>query len=209
MTARTARLTLAVGALVGLLAACGTAASSGSPAAAVTPSPATSAAAPTESAESSTEPSFALPSLNLPSSAKDLEALLPNEMCGSSAIKFSMSGNELGQDFDKEFTDTLAMLGKAASDVSFAAAGSTDGNCGAGIFRIKGADQNRLQQVFLDASKAEGGTYTESTVGGKNVFVVTTEGETTKQWIYVKGDAVMFVTADDEADAASLIQLMP
>jgi hypothetical protein len=39
--------------------------------------------------------------------------------------------------------------------------------------------------------------------------VVTTEGETTKQWIYVKGDAVMFVTADDEADAASLIQLMP
>lgn len=210
MSARSVRLTLALGALIGLLAACGTAATNGSPAAAgSSPTAATSATAPSETADTSTEPSFVLPSLNLPSGAKELEALLPSELCGSTAIKFSMSGDQFGADADQEFKDTLQTLGKSPSDVSFAAAGSTDGKCGAGIFRINGVDQNRLQEVFLDASKSEGGSFAPASVGGKNVFVVTTTGETAKQWVYFKGDAVLFVTADDEANAASLLQAMP
>ena len=210
MTSRTVRLSLVLGALIGLVAACGSGATNGSPAApGSSPTAAASAAAPSEAAGASTEPSFALPSLNLPSGAKELEALLPSELCGSTAIKLSMSGDQLGEGAGKEFTDTLAALGKSASDVSFAAAGSTDGKCGAGIFRINGVDQNRLQEVFLDASKSEGGSFAPASVGGKDVFVVTTSGETNKQWAYFKGDAVLFVTADSEANAATILQAMP
>jgi hypothetical protein len=210
MSARSVRLTLALGVLIGLIAACGTATTTGSPAAAgSSPTAVASAAPPSETADTSSEPSFALPSLNLPSGAKELEALLPSELCGSAAIKFSMSGDQLGEGTDKEFTDTLQTLGKSPSDVSFAAAGSTDGKCGAGIFRINGVDQNRLQEVFLNASKSEGGTFAPASVGGKNVFVVTTAGETTKQWAYFKGDAVLFVTADSEDNAASILSAMP
>jgi hypothetical protein len=179
MTARTVRLIL-VGALIGLLTACGPAATTGSPAAP-----------------------------GSPSGAKELEAMLPNEMCGSTAIKFSMSGDQFGQDVDQEFKDTLQTLGKSPSDVSFAAAGSTDGKCGAGIFRVNGVEQARLQEVFLNASKSEGGSFAPASVGGRSVFVVTSSGDAAKQWVYFKDDAALFVTADDEAKAATILQAMP
>jgi hypothetical protein len=216
MSARASRLILAVGAIAvaALLAACGTSGATGSagssPSAAASVD-APSAAAPSESphAASSAGPTLDLGSFDLPSGAKELEAILPNEMCGSTAIKFSMSGDQFADGADEEFISLLAALGKSPSDTSFAAAGSTDGDCGAGIFRINGVDTNQLQQTFLAASQDEGTTYSQSSIGGKNVFVLTMEGETDKQWVYFQGDAMLFVTADDEAQAATIIEDMP
>ena len=210
MSARASRLILAVGAVAvaALLAACGTGAATGSAAPALSsPSAAASAAAPSESAVAI--PSLDLGSFAVPSGAKELEAILPNEMCDSAAIKFSMSGADFADDAEEEFLQLLAALGKTPADTSFAAAGSTDGNCGAGIFRINGVDSNRLQEAFLTASQEAGTTFTQSSVGGKNVFVLTTEGETEQQWVYFQGDAMLFVTADDETQAATIIEDMP
>ena len=216
MPARASRLILAIGAIAvaALLAACGTSGATGS--AASSPSAAASVAAPSAGAPSespdavaSAGPSLDLGSFELPSGAKELEAILPDEMCGSATIKFSMSGDQFADGADEEFTNLLAALGKSPADTSFAAAGSTEGNCGAGIFRINGVDSNRLQETFLAASQEEGTTFTESSVGGKNVFVLTMDGETDKQWVYFQGDAMLFVTADDDAQAATILGDMP
>jgi hypothetical protein len=214
MSARASRLFLGVSAIAvgALLAACGTGGASGSPAGSSPSAAATVAApsaAPSGSAAASTQPSLDLGSFALPSGAKELEAILPNELCGSTAIKFSMAGAEFAEGADEEFMQLLGALGKTAADTSFAAAGSTDGNCGAGIFRINGVDSGRLQQAFLSASETDGSTFTQKSVGGKNVFVLTMAGETDQQWVYFQGDAMLFVTADDETQAASILQAMP
>ena len=216
MTNRFRGLTLAVIALVASLAACNAATSSGSPAAsAVAPTqapPSAASEAPSSSADAL--PSLDLGSFAIPSfgGAADLEAMLPREICGATTQKFSMSGADF-EAFaeDDEFTATLEGLGKTAADVSFAIsaplAGDTD--CGAGIFRISGADPARLQQVYLEAAESEGGSYTTGTIGGKNVFVITATDDTGKQYVYFKGDAVLFAQAPDDATAAEILALLP
>jgi hypothetical protein len=216
MTNRFRGLTLAVIALVASLAACNAATSSGSPAAsAVAPTqapPSAASEAPSSSADAL--PSLDLGSFAIPSfgGAADLEAMLPSEICGATTQKFSMSGADF-EAFaeDDEFTATLEGLGKTAADVSFAIsaplAGDTD--CGAGIFRISGADPARLQQVYLEAAESEGGTYTTGTIGGKNVFIITATDDTGKQYVYFKGDAVLFAQAPDDATAGEILALLP
>jgi hypothetical protein len=216
MTNRFRGLTLAVIALAASLAACNAATSSGSPAAsAVAPTQAPpSAASEAPSASADALPSLDLGSFAIPSfgGAADLEAMLPSEICGATTQKFSMSGADF-EAFaeDDEFSATLEGLGKTAADVSFAIsaplAGDTD--CGAGIFRISGADPARLQQVYLEAAESEGGTYTTGTIGGKNVFIITATDDTGKQYVYFKGDAVLFAQAPDDATAGEILALLP
>jgi hypothetical protein len=216
MTRRFTGLTLAVIALVAVLAACNAATSSGSPAAsAVAPTQ----AAPSAASEAPSDGASALPSLDLGSfaipsfgGAADLEALLPGEMCGEPTTKFSMSGADFASfGADEEFNKTLEGLGKTAADVSFAVAGPTSGNtdCSAGIFRVNGANTAQLQQVFLQSAEDEGSTVAPSSVGGKSVFVITDPGTTAKQYVYFQGDAVIFAGAEDEATAGDIIGQLP
>jgi hypothetical protein len=214
MTPRSLAIGLTAFALIGALAGCNAAAPGSSAGATSSPgaaSPAGSAAPTASTAATATEsalPSFALPSFQLPSGAKELEALLPAQMCGGTSIKFSMSGAQFAATADKEFTKTLSDLGKSPSDVSFAAAAAPTGNCSAGIFRIQGVDQARLQEVFLAASQQEGSTFTQASVSGKNVYVITTSDSET-QYVYFNGDAVLFAQAKTQADAASILADLP
>ena len=204
---------LVVGAFLVTMWGCGSSAGSSQPAAAVQPSqaaasePPPSAAPPAAPEASTTEPSFAIPSFVLPSGAKDLEAILPNELCGSTAVKFSMSADQFMTGADEEFVSTLEALGKQPSDVTFAAASSTDGGCSAGIFRIKGVDEGKLRDTFLAEEQKTGTTYTQASVGGKSVYV-SASGDG-NQYAYIKGDAVIFVVAKDEASAATILQALP
>jgi hypothetical protein len=152
------------------------------------------------------EPSLAIPSLTLPSEAKDLEALLPNTICGETAQKASLSGASFTATGSEEFKAALAALGKQASDVAFAFA-FVQAGCGAGIFRINGVDQARLSQAFLAEEQKSGTTYTQGSVGGKSVYI--TEQGTGKQYVYFAGDAVIFAQAKDDATAAPILQALP
>lgn len=208
-------LTLVAFALVASLAACTTATTSGSPAAsAAAPTQAPSAASQAPSASADALPSFDLGSFAIPSfgGADELEAMLPSEICGAATQKFSMSGEDF-EAFadDAEFSATLEGLGKTAADVSFAISAPTAGDvdCGAGVFRINGADTARLQQVYLEAAEDEGGTYTTGTIGGKNVFIITATDEPGKQYVYFKGDAVLFAQAPDDATAGEILSQLP
>jgi hypothetical protein len=161
-------------------------------------------AAPPSVTPPSTQPSEAIPSFVLPSEAKDLEALLPDKMCGATSIKTSQSGQSFAGDAD--FAKVLAALGKSPSDVAYAIAFGADSGCGAGIFRIQGVDTGALQAAFAAQAQKNGDTYTDKNVGGKDVKVQT---GTTTSYFYFKGDAVLFVTAKTEAQAATILQQMP
>jgi hypothetical protein len=208
---RSPRLTLA--ALVTLastlVVACGGGASP-------SPSSATAAAAPSaaasasEAAASEGAPSIGLPSFQLPSSDKELEALLPDNLCGATAQKLSMSGPAFATSADEQFKATLDKLGKSVNDVSFAMAVPTSGTCGAaaGIFKIRGADPGRLQQVYGEVAQQEGTKYEQRSVGGKNVYV-STEASGSSTYAYFAGDAIVFAFAKDDATAAPLLQELP
>jgi hypothetical protein len=205
---------LATGALVASLWACGSStASSPSAAAGNQPSQAPASAAepsqaePSQAEPSQAEASIAVPSFVLPSGAKDLEALLPDELCGAKAIKASQSGDQFAATASQEFKAALQAVGKSVSDVAFAVAFAADQSCTAGIFRINGVDQNTLQQALLAEEQKSGTTYTQSTVGGKSVYV--SDSGSGKQYVYFKGDAAIFAQAKTESDAAGILQKLP
>ena len=212
MTTGTIRRFAAATMLVGLVAACGGAAS---------PSPAAQSAAPSVAAPSvaasavasvtpstataSTAPSIALPSL--PSEAKDLEALLPSTLCGGTATKVSLTGASFAATADEDFKAVLQTLGKSPSAVAFAIAIDMTSGCGAGIFRVQGVDAAALQSAFNARVQQNGDTFTDKNVGGKDVKVESSTG--TPNYIYFKGDALIFATAKTEAQAASVLQQLP
>ena len=214
MARRTSIGALAPAALLIVLWGCGAAASplpQGSAASQAAPSVATSAEPSTAepSAPASVgAPSLAIPSFSLPSEAKDLEALLPDSICGATATKASLSGASFMATATEEFKAALATLGKQASDVALAIEFSTGNDgCGAGIFRVKGADQGTLQRAILDEFQKTGSTFTQGSVGGKSVYI-SVEG-TGKQYTYFAGDAVIFAQAKDDAAAAPILQALP
>ena len=202
-----ALLALIVGACSGSASASPSGSTPTSSPASVAPS---SAAVTSPSPAESTEPSIVLPSL--PSQAKDLEALLPDTLCGGSVTKVSLSGPEaIGS--SPEFAAVLTQLGKTPADVAFAAVGPQDAtNCqvSAGVFRINGADANAFQQSFLELAVSSGGTAPQQkTVAGKTVWVGPDESGESSDYAYFVGDAVFFVTAPDDAAATEVLTGLP
>ena len=170
-----------------------------------------SAPAPSTAAGSSSGP--VLPGFSLPNDDKDLEALLPSTLCGKTDVKTSLSGADLSSGADPAFAATLAQLGKSTNDVGFAIAEpdpTTASDCAVtiGVFAVNGADGNQLKTVFLAAATAEETVYTESNVGGKDVFIDASD-PTAKNYAYFKGDGVFFVQAPDDATAAPLLTALP
>jgi hypothetical protein len=203
-----------------LLGACSSGASpspSGSQAASLPSQAAPSVAAPSEVAPSEAAPSVAeasgaapsvaVPGFSLPSDDKGLEALLPDTICGVKSTKASMSGSRFAQSGQSEFLDALKAVGKTANDVTFAIAAGADSGCTAGILRINGVDPNTLKTAMLAAAAKSGETATQKTVGGKDVYV--TVGPDATTYVYFHGDAVIFVSAKNDNDAATILQNLP
>jgi hypothetical protein len=177
------------------------------PASSAPPSSAAPSGSPSTSPSASASASLAIPSFVLPSTDKALEALIPDEMCGQKTTKLSMSG-EAFQEADPEFVQLLSLLGKTPADVTMAAGGIQSGSkCSAGIMRVKGANPDQFKQVFLEAAAQGGDHYTEKSLGGKTVLADPTSKDV--QYGYFKGDALIFVMADSDADAAQVIAALP
>ncbi|MDQ2964758.1 MAG: hypothetical protein M3R57_02800, partial [Chloroflexota bacterium] len=152
-----------------------------------------------------------VPSLDLSSfhTGADLEAVLPNTFCGQATQKLSFGGAEAVGN-DATFSAVVSALGRSLNDAAIAFASVQGPEC-AGIalfaFRIAGADGSRFEQLFIDAQAQDQGTRpTKSNVGGKDVWVVDSG---TKSYIYFRGDTMLGVSAESEADAAKGLAIMP
>ena len=79
----------------------------------------------------------------------------------------------------------------------------------AGVFRIKGVDPGRLHDVYLAEVAKEGQSQEQRNVGGKDVSIGTSTDNDTKTYAYFNGDAIFFVTAKNDDDAAAVLKVMP
>jgi hypothetical protein len=169
-------------------------------------SPATSEAPPVEASDAPSDAPNA--SFQLPSTAKDLEALLPNEYGGTKLMKFSMSGAEAaGQ--SEETAQVLASVGKSLADLSIAGASSQTGDVVFLAVRVAGADEGAMKRVFVASAQQAGEDLQQISLGGRDVFKnASTDGQG-GAYFYIRGDTAFGVTAPDDATAAKAIVLLP
>src|SRR6266550_487313 len=194
------------GILTALLAAC----SSNSGASTPTPSP-TASPTPTAAANATQ----AQPSFDLPSNAKELEALLPDTLGGQKLTKASYKGSDFvnSSNSNEEFKTWLSSVGKSLDDVSAAFGFAASGTSGSAIFafRVQGVDNGRLVDAFKTSMGTTNSTmtWTSANVGGKNVQ--RSEDPDTKTAIYLYGtaDLLFFVTTNDTKVAEEALQHLP
>lgn len=148
----------------------------------------------------------ALASVALPSPDAALEALLPNQLCGTDATKSSAAGGTFAGG-NAQIQGFLGSLGKTSSDLSFAAeiAGTT--GCSAAIFQVKGASATQMHDQFVAAATQQGATPQEKSIGGKSVLVGT--GTNALGYTYFKDDMVIVFSAPDDTKAGEVAATLP
>jgi hypothetical protein len=157
---------------------------------------------------------------SLPSSAKDLEALIPDKIGNITLQKASMTGNEFvgSGNASQEAQDFLSGLGVATDDVSVAIGFGADLS-GSGdavavlLFRAKGASSDRLVSLFKEATNRERETpldWQSADLGGKHVEKAADpqQGNSTI-YLYATGDLLVFVTAGSDNQAAEALSDLP
>jgi hypothetical protein len=206
-------------AITTLVVACSDQSASVSPEASASPEATATATATEEPTESPQASEVAgIPSFELPQSAPELAALLPDEIGGAQALKLSMTGEEMmsaggGAGVDPEFVAFLERLNAQPEDVSFAIAASTAGTSqtGAFAFRVEGADSRELESEFQAAMAAEQAIdWSPASVGGKDVLTAAdpdTEGNSI--YVYTREDVIFIVTASSEDEAAEILTDLP
>ena len=140
-----------------------------------------------------------------PSDDKELEAVIPDKICGATAQKLSLKGKQATGD-DELWSGILQALGKSLSDVSAAAAFTTKPGCSVTIIKIKGADEGKLREPLKSEATKAGITYTKVSVGGKDVF---TSNPAKFGYSWIKGDGAIIITADSAKDAEELVSALP
>jgi hypothetical protein len=193
-----------------LLAACGGGASSAD-ASQATPSVSQSPEATTAGPSG-----VALPSL--PSSAKDLEALIPDKVGDIALQKLSMQGDEFVSSggATKETEKFLEGLGVDTDAVAVAAGFGSAAETGDAlvvfVFRAEGAGTDRLVTVFkeaLDSDRSEPLAWEGADVGGKQVERATDPEQAGQVYLYAQGDVLFYLAATREEDAAEALETLP
>lgn len=212
------------GVLALMVAACSSGPSS-SPSASATPPQSTApTTAATESA-AATESEVAVPSIDLPNSAPELLALLPDKVGDVASLpqaELSMNGKDFletdGDSGNQEFVDFLNRLNASPDDVSVASKTYADiaggSEAGAAIFasRVAGADSNQLLSEMQTAMAEDEDSvdWQADNVGGKSVQVASTDQMADgKTYLYVVNDIVFAVVASDEQLAADALSHLP
>lgn len=186
--------------LVLLLAAC-SAGSSSTPLA--TPTPAASVS-------SSTPPN------DLPSEDPALEALLPDEIGGEATEKLSMRGDGLvaAGSSDPTFAAFIERLDARPEDVGVAYAYTLESEVQAFAYQVAGAAPDRLldelQASVQAQDEASDVTWSDASVGGKDVRVGQAAQSTDASiYLYGSGDVVFIIVTDDAALAAEVAAGLP
>lgn len=161
--------------------------------------------------------------------AVELEALIPDEVDGIAIEKQSLTGEQYVSAFSggnpevrEDLEDFLASVGRSIADVS-AAFGSGFGEStyvNISATRAAGADPTALldgvvQLAVSSAPEFNSGmsaTTTETTLGGKNVTLVTTtlgDSVFSEQYYYGYGDVIFVVNGGSEEIIASAFSQLP
>jgi len=140
--------------------------------------------------------------------AKDLEATLPNELCGQPSKKQSFAANaaQLPDASSNPYSALFASLGSGAFAIAEPA--STDCKVSAGAFRLQGANQFLIQAFLLAAAADTSGQSSQVNVGGKAVTKIDDESDEIL-YIYVKGETIYVVGAPSDDLAGPALSALP
>jgi hypothetical protein len=145
-------------------------------------------------------------------SAKDLEALLPDQLCGQPAEKNSAagSGSLPGASGSADpFGGIVGALGGTGSVGAAVVEPKDTSTCkvSAGAFQITGIGQGMLSTLLSVMAAGSGGDATNVNLGGKAVVKVSDQD--TPIYVYAKGDIVFVVEAPTDDDAAPVLSVLP
>lgn len=194
MTTRSARAPGALALLLAAVAACG-GTSGGSPAAA------------TPEADATLTPSRAAAT---PSTSGPLEDLVPDEVGGIKLTKAVVHGPDIGE-LDPE---EAANYGKVLENVegppeAFTAVSGTADGLAVAAWRMEGTDGGQLGDAFIGFILGVGAAEVEDvTVGGKEMKRVT-PANTAPIHIYVTGEVMFVVQAEDPELVEEAFALLP
>jgi hypothetical protein len=190
-------------ALVMALAACGPAASGSSGHPSILSSAAASEASGGAGASSS------------PGAVSDIGGWIPDTVAGMTMQKQNMSGDAYVLQFgDQAIAAMLQELGFAPADaaVAIGIGNSPALNLSARmlVIRAPGADSDQLEEAFKTATNGVRNTpleWTATSIGGKQVDTAV-DGPATN-YLYVKGDVLVFLVPSDQDVAAEIISGLP
>ena len=141
--------------------------------------------------------------------AKDLEATLPNELCGQPSKKQSFAANaaQLPDASSNPYSALFASLGSGAFAVAEPASKDTC-KVSAAAFRLQGANQFLIQAFLLAAASDSSGQSTQVNLGGKAATKIDDQTDEIL-YIYVKGDTIYVVGAPGDDLAGPVLSVLP
>ena len=143
--------------------------------------------------------------------AQDLEAMLPAQLCGETAVKQSFSGGVAGAASPDASTNPYAAVFAGLGTGAVAVAEPPDGSTckvSAAAFRLTGANQLIIQAFLLAAASDSGGQSTQVNVGGKAVTKID-DGSGDITYFYVKGDTIFAIEAPSDDLAGPALSALP
>jgi hypothetical protein len=141
--------------------------------------------------------------------AKDLEATLPDQLCGQPSKKqsFAAGATELPDASSNPYSALIALLGTG----SFAIAEPTSSDTckvSAAAFRMQGANQFLIQAFLLAAASDSSGQSTQVNLGGKAATKIDDQSDEIL-YIYVKGDTIYMIGAPGDDLAGPVLSALP
>ena len=149
--------------------------------------------------------------------AGDLDSILPDEV-GGIALEYQFAEGEgvLGSEgITPEVQDFLNRVGANTDDVSSAIGIGIDQASGGIIsifaIRVAGADEGSLRDEFKQVMEEEDGesVFTEATLGGKEVMSFGTAGQEPDGYMYVNDDVVFMVGGSTPELTGEALSLLP
>jgi hypothetical protein len=144
-----------------------------------------------------------------------LEARLPSQVCGANAVKMSVASGALPASALSALGGGASLLsgisGSATFSFALAAPGAAaSSGCSTGFFalQVSGGDANNLLQLMATDNTSSGGSSSQTSLGGKNVTVLTDSGGS-KTYVYVSGDTLFAVEAPDDSTAGQDLSQLP
>lgn len=139
-----------------------------------------------------------------------MEDLLPAEVGGIRLVKRTVHGPDIGE-LDAE---EAANFGKILENVegpleAFATVSATGPGVAISAWRMEGTDGGQLGDAFIGFVQGQGkALVTDVTIGGKEAKRVT-PANTTPLYIYVMGEVMFVVQAEDEAIVVEVLAALP
>jgi hypothetical protein len=136
----------------------------------------------------------------------ELQALLPDELCGTTVTKYSWTGEAIRRTSEPEPLDIADELGSSVAEMTLAAGLAPPSRCYILIYRYPGVAADQIRTV-VDATPGISGGSTAGTISGRDVWI--TQTTVAYEIGYATSELLFVIVTEDEAEATAVLERMP